>query len=101
MGIAFARSCPAAGGIPADDNLLARSSRQPVETRVQAWQRLCDTWEIRPWPMTFASLKRVAGSLCLGGYSLVQEYFNAAMWMWYQEQQLGMPIEAVPFTGGH
>ena len=68
-----------------EENLLARSSRRQAESRVQAWQRLCNAW-----PMSSDSLKRVAASLRQGGYSSIQEYMNAAMW--YQEQQLRMPI---------
>ena len=31
-----------------EGNFLSRSSRRPVYSRVQAWQRLCDAWEVRP-----------------------------------------------------
>ena len=45
------------------DNLLAKSSAR-METRVKAWQRLCEVWDVRPWPITF----------------------------WYQEKEFGIEV---------
>ena len=53
-----------------DANLLARSSTRPMETRVEAWQRLCEAWDVKPWPITFDAIKKVCASLRKGGIHL-------------------------------
>ena len=50
-----------------DANLLASSSTRPMETRVKAWQRLCEEWEVKPWPISFDAIKKVCASLRQGG----------------------------------
>ena len=59
-----------------DHNLLARSSTQPMETRVKAWQRLCEG-DVKPWPISFNAVKKVCASLRQGGYT-VEGYLHAA-----------------------
>ena len=74
-----------------DANLLARSSTRPMETRVKAWQRLCEAWDVKPWPITFDAIKNVCASLRQGGYTSVEGYLQAAFW--YQEKEFGIEVE--------
>ena len=61
-----------------DANLLARSSTRPMETRVKAWQRLCEAWDVKPWPITFDAIKKVCASLRQGRNTSVEGYLQAA-----------------------
>ena len=49
-----------------DANFLARSSTRPMQTRVKAWQRLCEAWDVKPWPITFDAIKKLCASLRQG-----------------------------------
>ena len=78
-----------------DANLLARSSTRPMETRVKAWQRLCEAWDVKPWPITSDAIKKVCASLRQGGYTSVEGYLQAAFW--YQE--FGIEVEDLLVAG--
>ena len=72
-------------------NLLARSPTRRMETRVKAWQRLCEAWDVRPWPISFDAIKKVCASLRQWGYTSVEGYLHAAFW--YQEKEFGIEVE--------
>ena len=75
-----------------DANLFARSSTRPMERRVKAWQRLCEAWDVKPWPITFDAIKKVCASLSQGGYTSVEGYLQAALW--YQDKEFGIDRRA-------
>ena len=67
-----------------DENVLARSSQAPLQSRVRTWVDLCQAWAVEPWPISLEAIRNVAASLRRGGYRSAQNYFDAAVA--YQER---------------
>ena len=67
-----------------DENVLARSSQEPFQSRVRTWVDLCQAWAVEPWPISLEAVRNVAASLRRGGYRSAQNYFDAAVA--YQER---------------
>ena len=67
-----------------DENVLARSSQAPFQSRVRTWVDLCQAWAVEPWPISLEAIRNVAASLRRGGYRSAQNYFDAAVT--YQER---------------
>ncbi|CAE7450229.1 unnamed protein product [Symbiodinium sp. KB8] len=67
-----------------DENVLARSSQGPFQSRVRTWVDLCQAWAVEPWPISLEAIRSVAASLRRGGYRSAQNYFDAGVA--YQER---------------
>ncbi|CAE7595796.1 unnamed protein product [Symbiodinium sp. CCMP2592] len=62
-----------------DENILAKSSQAPFQSRVRTWQEACETWAVAPWPISAEAVRKVAATFRRGGYRSVQNYFDAAV----------------------
>ncbi|CAE7199054.1 unnamed protein product [Symbiodinium sp. CCMP2592] len=69
-----------------DENILAKSSQAPFQSRVRTWQEACETW-----PISAEAVRKVAATFRRGGYRSVQNYFDAAVA--YQEQFRGEAVD--------
>ncbi|CAE7802957.1 unnamed protein product [Symbiodinium sp. CCMP2592] len=74
-----------------DENILAKSSQAPFQSRVRTWQEACETWAVAPWPISAEAVRKVAATFRRGGYRSVQNYFDAAVS--YQEQFRGEAVD--------
>ncbi|CAE7559110.1 unnamed protein product [Symbiodinium sp. CCMP2592] len=74
-----------------DENILAKSSQAPFQSRVRSWVEACETWAVDPWPISADAVRKVAASFRRGGYRSVQNYFDAAVS--YQEQFRGEAVD--------
>ena len=68
-----------------DENVLARSSQGPFQSRVRTWVDLCQAWAVDPWPISLEAVRSVAGVAASRRlYRSAQNYFDAAVA--YQER---------------
>ncbi|CAE7517835.1 unnamed protein product [Symbiodinium sp. CCMP2592] len=76
-----------------EQNILARSSQAPFQSRVRTWIEMSESWGLEPWPLTATNIRSVAASLRRGGYRSAQNYFDAAVT--YQEHFNGVLVEPI------
>ena len=58
--------------------MLARSTQGIVDSRLKAWQLLCQDWGVPPFPVTVDALRKVGAAMAAAGYTSIKLYFQAA-----------------------
>ena len=83
-----------------DEGMLARSSHQPVESRLRTWRRYAAAWEVDPWPITWETIHCIGASLKAGHYPSAQNYFDDAFRHQEVHLQSAVPLAPAPGTQG-
>ena len=73
------------------DNMLARSTRGPYESRLRTWNRLAFEGKVPAWPITTRTLEVIGAAFRAGAYRSAKEYFLAAFR--YQEHDLRIEVD--------
>ena len=73
-----------------DADVLARSTRPAVESRVRTYEALCHAWEVAPWPISIPSIRAMSASLKAGHYRSAPLYFQAVVG--HQRRALGLAL---------
>ena len=73
------------------DNMLARSTRGPYESRLRTWNRLAFEGKVPAWPITTRTLEVIGAAFGAGAYRSAKEYFLAAFR--YQEHDLHIEVD--------
>ena len=73
------------------DNMLAKSTRGPYESRLRTWNRLAFEGRVPAWPITTRSLEVIGAAFRAGAYRSAKEYFLAAFR--YQEHDLRLEVD--------
>ncbi|CAE7815603.1 unnamed protein product [Symbiodinium sp. CCMP2592] len=62
-----------------DDEVLARTTIGPMESRLLVWRRLCEAWEVTAFPLDDKNVRAVGASLKRGRYRSAAQYYSAAV----------------------
>ena len=73
------------------DNMLAKSTRGPYESRLRTWNRLAFEGRVPAWPITTRTLEVIGAAFRAGAYRSAKEYFLAAFR--YQEHDLRLEVD--------
>ena len=73
------------------DNMLAKSTRGPYESRLRTWNRLAFEGKVPAWPISTRTLEVIGAAFRAGAYRSAKEYFLAAFR--YQEHDLGIEVD--------
>ena len=73
------------------DNMLAKSTRGPYESRLRTWNRLAFEGKVPAWPITARTLEVICAAFRAGAYRSAKEYFLAAFR--YQEHDLRLEVD--------
>ena len=73
------------------DNMLARSTRGPYESRLRTWNRLAFEGKVPTWPITTRTLEVIGAAFQAGAYRSAKEYFLAVFR--YQEHDLRIEVD--------
>ena len=73
------------------DNMLAKSTRGPYESRLRTWNRLAFEGKVPAWPITTRTLEVIGAAFRAGAYRSAKEYFLAAFR--YQEHDLRLEVD--------
>ena len=73
------------------DNMLAKSTRGPYESRLRTWNRLAFEGRVPAWPITTRTLEVIGAAFRAGAYRSAKEYFLAAFR--YQEHDLRIEVD--------
>ena len=68
-------------------------SAHPMETRVKAWQRLCEAWDVKPWPSPSTPSRRSAHHYARVGTPRSKGTSTAIFW--YHKKEFGIEVEPV------
>ena len=58
-------------------NMVAQTTRKPMESRVRTWVAICGDWGV-PWPVSADALRKVGASMRRAQYSSVKLYFQVS-----------------------
>ncbi|CAE7666505.1 rlmN1 [Symbiodinium sp. CCMP2592] len=77
-----------------DDEILAKTTVGPMESRLLVWRRLCEAWEVPSFPLDEKNIRAIGASLKRGRYRSAAQYYSAAIS--FQARRLHMPVQ--PFA---
>ena len=75
-----------------DQEVLAKTTVGPYESRLVVWRRLCAKWDVPAFPLDDRNVRAVAASLKRGRYRSSEQYFSAAAS--HQVRRLHMTVPA-------
>eukprot|EP00439_Symbiodinium_sp_Y106_P035487 s3692_g4.t1 len=74
-----------------DDDVLAKSTVGPMESRLLVWRRLCEAWEVPSFPLDEKNIRAVGASLKRGQYRSAAQYYSAAVSFQARRLRLSLP----------
>ncbi|CAE7460584.1 unnamed protein product [Symbiodinium microadriaticum] len=75
-----------------DQEVLAKTTVGPYESRLVVWRRICAKWDVPAFPLDDRNVRAVAASLKRGRYRSSEQYFSAAAS--HQTRRLHMTVPA-------